>query len=709
MRGGRGRRLGRRRRVRRRLAGGAGGRVLTGAVSASQSSVGRSRNVGRGGFRSVPAMVLRSDAVSGARSDNSHQPDLRPSRPGRRVRRGSGAVQVAQGHNAPVTTAELQRVAAELGLDAVGVTRAEAYTGTERHIRERRARGLFGRMRFTMARPEVSCHPEALLDGARTVVSAALCYYAPEPDRGREGTAGCRATSGTTATPTCARSSTRSAARSAASTACSSTRTSTSTARRPCARASASTARTRWCSRAVTARGSCSGRSSRRPSSSRRRRSIPAAARARAASTPARPARSTSRACSTRRDASRTGRRCPSRCRSRTARRSARRSTAATSARTSARGTAASSGGARSSSPTPARTSIWSRGSRPTGARSSTSVDRLYVPRNDARWLRRNALVALGNVGDDEPRTRAALERLRGRRRRAARRARAVGARAHRGADGVNGDDDAAAASSRSCARNVARRAAVRRDPRPRRAHAARVDRRLGRRRCSSAATTSRAEQREQLLARDRPRGATVSRGCSTRRSTRRASRRDTFTLRLRRRLDMAELVDEAVAAANASGASGVVRDVQPGLPHVSGDRGRLRQVLGEPDRQRGQVLAAGQRRSRWRRRRSNGRVEVDGRPITATGSPPEDQEMIFEQFGRVDGTEQARQRARPLHLARDRRGARRHARASRRRPARAPRSRLSLAGARLDAAAARARARARGWRRARAARPARG
>ena len=25
--------------------------------------------------------------------------------------------------------------------------------------------------------------------------------------------------------------------------------------------------------------------------------------------------------------------------------------------------------------------------------------DRLYVPRNDARWLRRNALVALGNVG----------------------------------------------------------------------------------------------------------------------------------------------------------------------------------------------------------------------------------------------------------------------------------------------------------------------
>jgi epoxyqueuosine reductase len=36
-------------------------------------------------------------------------------------------------------------------------------------------------MRFTMAQPEISCHPEKLLEGARTVVSAALCYYAPAP------------------------------------------------------------------------------------------------------------------------------------------------------------------------------------------------------------------------------------------------------------------------------------------------------------------------------------------------------------------------------------------------------------------------------------------------------------------------------------------------------------------------------------------------
>ncbi len=33
-----------------------------------------------------------------------------------------------------------------------------------------------------MAQPDVSCHPETLLPNARTVVSAALCYYAPGPE-----------------------------------------------------------------------------------------------------------------------------------------------------------------------------------------------------------------------------------------------------------------------------------------------------------------------------------------------------------------------------------------------------------------------------------------------------------------------------------------------------------------------------------------------
>ena len=53
----------------------------------------------------------------------------------------------------------------EVGIDVVGAAPVEPYEETERHIRDRRERGLFARMRFTMAQPEVSCHPETLLPG----------------------------------------------------------------------------------------------------------------------------------------------------------------------------------------------------------------------------------------------------------------------------------------------------------------------------------------------------------------------------------------------------------------------------------------------------------------------------------------------------------------------------------------------------------------
>jgi epoxyqueuosine reductase len=88
-----------------------------------------------------------------------------------------------RGHTIRVRAAELQQLGEELGLDVVGATPAVPYERTEHDIRERRARGLFADMRFTMAQPERSCHPETLLPNARTVVSAALCYYAPEPAR----------------------------------------------------------------------------------------------------------------------------------------------------------------------------------------------------------------------------------------------------------------------------------------------------------------------------------------------------------------------------------------------------------------------------------------------------------------------------------------------------------------------------------------------
>ncbi|HEU4942842.1 MAG TPA: tRNA epoxyqueuosine(34) reductase QueG [Gaiellaceae bacterium] len=81
-----------------------------------------------------------------------------------------------------MTAQELERLAGELGIDAVGAAPAEPYVDTERHIAERKRRGLFADLRFTTAQPEVSCHPERLLEGAETVVSAALCYYADGPE-----------------------------------------------------------------------------------------------------------------------------------------------------------------------------------------------------------------------------------------------------------------------------------------------------------------------------------------------------------------------------------------------------------------------------------------------------------------------------------------------------------------------------------------------
>ena len=80
-----------------------------------------------------------------------------------------------------MTTAELQRLGDELGLDVVGAAPAAPYHETEAHIANRSERGLFADMRFTMAQPETSCHPETLLPNARTVISAAHCYYADEP------------------------------------------------------------------------------------------------------------------------------------------------------------------------------------------------------------------------------------------------------------------------------------------------------------------------------------------------------------------------------------------------------------------------------------------------------------------------------------------------------------------------------------------------
>ena len=187
-----------------------------------------------------------------------------------------------------------RRSAQELGLDVVGAAPAEPYDETERHILDRRARGLFAGMRFTMAQARGLLPSGAAAPGrAHRRVGRALLLRArrPSPARGR---AASPATPGATATPSCARSSTRSGGGSAAPTASSSTRTSTSTAR-------ARRARRRLLRQEHDA-DHAPPRLLGRARHARHRRRVeptpplePAAARARSASTRARRARSTSR------------------------------------------------------------------------------------------------------------------------------------------------------------------------------------------------------------------------------------------------------------------------------------------------------------------------------------------------------------------------------------------------------------------------------
>jgi epoxyqueuosine reductase len=75
--------------------------------------------------------------------------------------------------------AELKAIGRASGLDAVGITRAEPFVRTRRDLDQRRAAGLHGGMEFTYRKPERSTDPLRALDGARSIVVGALAYPAP--------------------------------------------------------------------------------------------------------------------------------------------------------------------------------------------------------------------------------------------------------------------------------------------------------------------------------------------------------------------------------------------------------------------------------------------------------------------------------------------------------------------------------------------------
>lgn len=80
-----------------------------------------------------------------------------------------------------VDVAALKAVGLAAGLDAVGVARAEVFTSTREVMLRRRAEGLHGTMGFTYRDPQRSTDPRRLLRDARSLVVGAVSYRRATP------------------------------------------------------------------------------------------------------------------------------------------------------------------------------------------------------------------------------------------------------------------------------------------------------------------------------------------------------------------------------------------------------------------------------------------------------------------------------------------------------------------------------------------------
>jgi epoxyqueuosine reductase len=84
--------------------------------------------------------------------------------------------------------AAIKEYAYSLGFDLVRITGAEPFHETERVIHERIAQGLMdGLPWFTAERASVSCHPDALLPDARSIIALAMFYLTEQPEEPGDG------------------------------------------------------------------------------------------------------------------------------------------------------------------------------------------------------------------------------------------------------------------------------------------------------------------------------------------------------------------------------------------------------------------------------------------------------------------------------------------------------------------------------------------
>src|SRR5229473_581295 len=82
-----------------------------------------------------------------------------------------------------LNTTTIKEYAYSLGFDIARITSADEFPDTERIIKERISQGLMdGLPWFTAERAEVSCYPDALLPGARSIIALAMFYLTEQPD-----------------------------------------------------------------------------------------------------------------------------------------------------------------------------------------------------------------------------------------------------------------------------------------------------------------------------------------------------------------------------------------------------------------------------------------------------------------------------------------------------------------------------------------------
>jgi epoxyqueuosine reductase len=81
-----------------------------------------------------------------------------------------------------VLAADVRRAGVEAGLDAVGIAEARPFTGTRRHLEERKAEGLDGGLQFTYRNPPRATDPGRLVPGAAALVVGAMRYLRDESE-----------------------------------------------------------------------------------------------------------------------------------------------------------------------------------------------------------------------------------------------------------------------------------------------------------------------------------------------------------------------------------------------------------------------------------------------------------------------------------------------------------------------------------------------